>query len=152
MVAYASPLKLFEYLALGRAIVAPDQPNIREILDDGVNAVLFDPADPDGLTRAIERLSHDDALRERVAEGARRTIAERGLTWDRNAERVTTLFNELLAARAGRADVSVRETGRLAEARAGIRGDARGEARIEGRLDAQRETSPGDASDVRKIA
>ena len=29
---YASPLKLFEYLALGRAIVAPDQPNIREVL------------------------------------------------------------------------------------------------------------------------
>lgn len=99
VVAYASPLKLFEYLALGRAIVAPDQPNIREILDDGVNAVLFDPADPDGLTRAIARLSHDDALRERVAEGARQTIAARGLTWDRNAERVVALFDELLAAR-----------------------------------------------------
>ena len=152
VVAYASPLKLFEYLALGRAIVAPDQPNIREILDDGVNAVLFDPADPDGLTRAIERLSQDDALRERVAEGAKRTIAARGLTWDRNAERVTALFHDLLAARAGRVDVSVRETGRVAETRAGIRGDARSEARIEARLDAQLETSPGDASDVRKIA
>ena len=96
VVSYASPLKLFEYLALGRAIVAPNQPNIREVLDDGVNAVLFDPKDPEGLTKAIARMSGDEALRARVAEGARRTIAERGLTWSRNAERVTLLFEELL--------------------------------------------------------
>ncbi len=102
VVAYASPLKLFEYLALGRAIVAPDQPNIREVLEDGINAVLFDPADPDDLTRAIERLTHDAALRERVAEGARRTIAERSLTWERNAERVAELFRELLVAQGRR--------------------------------------------------
>lgn len=38
---YASPLKLFEYLYLRRAIVAPDIPNIREILKDGENTMLF---------------------------------------------------------------------------------------------------------------
>ena len=38
-----SPLKLFEYLALGRAIVAPDQANIREVLDDGVECVAVRP-------------------------------------------------------------------------------------------------------------
>ncbi len=96
VVSYASPLKLFEYLALGRAIVAPDQPNIREVLDDGVNALLFDVADPDGLTGAIDRLTGDAALRERLARGARLSIAERGLTWTRNAERVVALFDELL--------------------------------------------------------
>ena len=42
VVAYASPLKLFEYLALGKAVIAPRQPNIEEILCDGENAVLFD--------------------------------------------------------------------------------------------------------------
>ena len=98
VVSYASPLKLFEYLALGRAIVAPDQPNIREVLDDGVNALLFDGNDPDGLTDAIDRLTGDDLLRERLARGARASIAERGLTWSRNAERVVALFDELLGA------------------------------------------------------
>lgn len=102
VVDYASPLKLFEYLALGRAIVAPDQPNIREILDDGVNALLFDPRDPRGLTAAIDRLSADDALRARLAAEARATIRRRGLTWAANAERVTRLFEELLAARGRR--------------------------------------------------
>ena len=46
VVAYASPLKLFEYMAAGKAIVAPDQPNIREVLTDGDTALLFDPSDP----------------------------------------------------------------------------------------------------------
>jgi glycosyltransferase involved in cell wall biosynthesis len=99
VVPYASPLKLFEYLALGRAIVAPDQPNIREVLDDGVNALLFDPNDPEGLTGVIERLSVDATLRERLANGARETIALRGLTWERNAERVVALFEGLIGQR-----------------------------------------------------
>ena len=97
VVAYASPLKLFEYLALGRAIVAPLQPNICEVLTDNVNALLFDPASSDALAAAIDRLSDDAALRTRLAEGARNTIAERGLTWARNAERVTALFESLAA-------------------------------------------------------
>ncbi len=106
VVAYASPLKLFEYLALGRAIVAPDQPNIREVLDDGVNALLFDPRDVDGLTGAIERLTADAALRTRLAREAQATIARRGFTWSANAVRVTRLFEELLGARGHRSAAS----------------------------------------------
>ncbi|OAJ69559.1 glycosyltransferase WbuB [Methylobacillus sp. MM3] len=100
VVAYASPLKLFEYLALGRAIVAPAQPNIMEILSDGQNAVLFEPGNPDALAAAIERVSLDAELRQRIAAGARASIAEQGLTWHRNAERVSQLFHELLTGKA----------------------------------------------------
>ena len=100
VVAYASPLKLFEYLALGRAIVAPAQPNIMEILRDGRNAVLFDPAQAGALAAAIERVSRDAELRQRIAAGARACIAEQGLTWHRNAERVSQLFHELLTGKA----------------------------------------------------
>ncbi len=97
VVAYASPLKLFEYLMLGRAIVAPAQPNIMEILSDGKNAVLFEPGQPGALADAIERVSRDTGLRQRIGASARATIDEQGLTWVRNAERVSQLFNELLA-------------------------------------------------------
>ena len=97
VVAYASPLKLFEYLMLGRAIVAPSQPNIMEILSDGVNAVLFDPDKPGGLSEAINRVSNDAELRQKIAAGAHACIDEQGLTWRRNAERVIDKFNELLA-------------------------------------------------------
>jgi glycosyltransferase involved in cell wall biosynthesis len=96
VVPYASPLKLFEYLAMGRAIVAPASPNITEVLTDGQNAVLFDPHRVDGMLRAIERICSDGVLRRRVAEGARNTILLRKLTWEENARRIAELFHRLL--------------------------------------------------------
>ena len=62
-VAYASPLKLFEYMALGRAIIAPDQPNLREILTDDVNALLFTPGEREPFMDALIRLCQDEHLR-----------------------------------------------------------------------------------------
>ena len=95
VVAYASPLKLFEYLALGKAIIGPAQPNIKEILCDGHNAVLIDPADPQSMPQVIDRLCSDPALRERIAENARLTIAQQELTWLGNAQKVVDLFAQI---------------------------------------------------------
>jgi glycosyltransferase involved in cell wall biosynthesis len=94
VVEYASPLKLFEYMALEKAIVAPDQANIREVLTPDVDAVLFDPARPDHMARAILGLAGDPTLRERLGRAARATIGARGLTWRANAERITTLAQQ----------------------------------------------------------
>jgi len=99
VVEYASPLKLFEYMALGRAIVAPDQRNIREILTHEEDAMLFDAADADGFAAAIRRLVLDGDLRRRLGKGAMATIEKRRLTWDANAERVEKLFISLLEQR-----------------------------------------------------
>ena len=96
VVKYASPLKLFEYLALGKAIVGPDQPNIREILRADHNAVLFDPDTPGGLAGAVKRLCDDPLLRARVAQGARDAIDEQQLTWRANARRAVALFERLI--------------------------------------------------------
>lgn len=95
VVAYASPLKLFEYMALGRAIVAPDQANIREVLTDSTNALLFDPNDMDAFTQAIIRLCQDDALRLRLGAGAAQRIADADYTWAGNARRVEELAKTL---------------------------------------------------------
>jgi glycosyltransferase involved in cell wall biosynthesis len=100
VVEYASPLKLFEYLAMGRAIVAPDRPNIREILTHEDNALLFAPGDAPAMIAAVERLCRDPALRERIGRRARATIAERDLTWSANAARIETLAGKLISARA----------------------------------------------------
>jgi glycosyltransferase involved in cell wall biosynthesis len=104
---YASPLKLFEYMALGCAIAAPDAANIREVLTDGRDGLLFDPADPAAFSAAVGRLCADPGLRAGLGAGARRTLEERRLTWDHNAERVVALGRAALARRAaGRADVA----------------------------------------------
>lgn len=88
---YSSPLKLFEYLQLGRAIVAPDMENIREILTDEQNALLFHPTREGAMEEALQRLAKDATLRARLGHAARQTIAARSLTWDHNAEQVVTL-------------------------------------------------------------
>lgn len=99
VVPYASPLKIFEYMALARAIVAPDTPNIREILRDGESALLFDPASPDGLNQAVSRLCDDPVLRARLAAGARADLIRRGFTWENNARRVVALADRLVRRR-----------------------------------------------------
>jgi glycosyltransferase involved in cell wall biosynthesis len=91
VVAYASPLKLFEYLALGKAVVAPRQPNIEEVLTDGTNALLFDANEAGALEAALGRMCADSTLRARLAAGAHATIDNLSLTWDHNARRIVGL-------------------------------------------------------------
>ena len=94
VVSYASPLKLFEYMAMGRAIVAPDAPNIREVLSEA-EALLFDPDDNAAFRGAVERLCADAELRARLGAAAKACIARQGLTWSHNAARVVRLFDQL---------------------------------------------------------
>lgn len=96
VVDYASPLKLQEYMAMGCAIVAPDKENIREVLIDGENAILFDPADDDSFEEAVQRLCSDDDLRSNTGQRAAQTILDKGLTWDRNAARIVEAADRLL--------------------------------------------------------
>jgi glycosyltransferase involved in cell wall biosynthesis len=78
-----SPLKLVEYLAAGIPVVASDVPAVREIVTDGVSAVLAPAGDSAALGAAICRVLEDPALQERLSiEG--RAVAERH-SWDARA-------------------------------------------------------------------
>ena len=96
VVDYASPLKLFEYLALGRAVIAPDKDNIKEILTHSENAVLFDSTQNETFFSLTENLCQDSELRDKLSNAARKTIDEQSLTWVNNARKVEGLFNTLL--------------------------------------------------------
>ncbi|MBI1365483.1 MAG: glycosyltransferase [Alphaproteobacteria bacterium] len=98
-VPYASPLKLFEYMALGRAILAPDQENIREVLTSGADALLFAPDDDAGFFAALDALIADDALRARLGAAARARLVSGELTWAGNAARLERLAQEATTAR-----------------------------------------------------
>jgi glycosyltransferase involved in cell wall biosynthesis len=88
---YASPIKLFEYLAVGRAVVAPARPNILEVVRDGDTALTFPPGDGPALAAALERLYRDPALRARLGAAGAALIDQRGFRWARNAQRVVGL-------------------------------------------------------------
>ena len=90
-----SPLKLFEYMAAGRAIVASDLPSIREVLTDDVSAVLVAPGDAAALAQGIRRLADDAALRARLAAAAARAVAE--YSWDERAARLEALFSDVVS-------------------------------------------------------
>ena len=91
---YASPLKIFDYMAAGRAIVAPDQPNIREVLEDGRTALLFDPTRAEAMWEAVARLLADGALRRRLGLAARAELEARDYTWRGNARRIVEWASE----------------------------------------------------------
>lgn len=68
---FTSPLKLFEYAAAGRVIVASDLPSVREALEHGKNGWLVPPDDPEALARGIRILLEKGDLMARLAAGAR---------------------------------------------------------------------------------
>ena len=94
---YTSPLKLFEYLAVGRPIVASDLQATREVLEDGRNAILVAPSDADALAAGIRRAVTDASLAAGIARAAFDDAA--GYTWERRAERVDQLLQTVQAGR-----------------------------------------------------
>lgn len=80
---YASPLKLFEYLAMAKVVLAPDTENIREAVEEGINGILFSPDDtgqPENLRNKLLVL---------VKSGVFRQTADDYRTWADNAKQVT---------------------------------------------------------------
>lgn len=91
---YTSPLKLFEAMASGRAIVASDLPSLREVLRDGVNALLVAPDDPAALAQGLSRAFDDEALRRRLAGQARRDVEP--FDWNARGVAVARFLRERL--------------------------------------------------------
>lgn len=89
--AWASPLKLFEYMAASCAVIAPDTPNIREVLTHEENALLFDPNDTAQLIDRLRRLYEEPQLRRALGREARRLVVDRPYTWEHNARLVAGL-------------------------------------------------------------
>lgn len=81
---YASPIKLFEYMAAGCAVVASDLPSTAEVVRDGETALLYPPGDVDALAAALRRLRDDAALRARLGAAGRELVFAH-YTWDARA-------------------------------------------------------------------
>ena len=84
---WMSPLKIFEYMAHGKPIVATDLPVIREVLEHERNALLAPSGDLDAWEHAARRLVDDPALRERLGGRAREDF-EAGYSWRARARAV----------------------------------------------------------------
>jgi len=81
-----SSIKLFEYMATGRAVAAANVGQLPEIIKNGENGLIFEP-DPDDLKRVLNRLIEDKPLREKLGKKAREDV-EANYTWEANVTRI----------------------------------------------------------------
>lgn len=87
---YFSPLKVFEYMAAARPVVASRIGQLAEVITDGETGLLFDPGDDHSLTDRLDWLRKDRGLRERLGHAARAQVMERH-TWQSVARQVLAL-------------------------------------------------------------
>jgi glycosyltransferase involved in cell wall biosynthesis len=91
---YGSPMKVFEYWAMGAAVIAPAVAPVLEVLRDGETGLLIAAGDAAAMADCILALARDETLRARLAEAGRRRVLATH-TWDQNAARIL----EMLAGR-----------------------------------------------------
>jgi len=91
---FNSPMKLFEYMAMAKAVIAPDVPAVCEVISDGVNGIRFKAGDDASLKEALLRAADDPDLRRRLGEQARKDILARH-TWRHNARAVLNRIESL---------------------------------------------------------
>jgi len=86
---WSSPLKLFEYMAAGCAVVTAELPSIREVLAHD-EAIWVPPGDPRALAAGIRRLVEDPALARQLGDRARERA--RAFTWEARAARLSAIM------------------------------------------------------------
>lgn len=84
---YTSPLKMFEYMALGKPIIASDLPVIREVLSHEINSLLCSPESVDEWRSSLVRLRAEPELREKISSEAKELFI-RNYTWKDRARKL----------------------------------------------------------------
>ncbi len=95
---YFSPLKIFEYMASGVAVVAANCGQIAEVVRHGQTGLLYPAGDLDALTEACDHLLSKPKLRFALGQAAADFVRTH-YTWDHNASRAVELADSLIAAR-----------------------------------------------------
>jgi glycosyltransferase involved in cell wall biosynthesis len=92
----ACPIKVLEYMASSRPLIASNMPIVRELVREDVDALLFSPNDPEDLARQVLALLNDYELSQRLANAA----TERALTqftWHEAQKKLIKVYGKLLS-------------------------------------------------------
>lgn len=94
---YGSPMKLFEYWAMGKAVIAPRVEPVLEVLRDGETGLLIDPGNARQMVDRILELARDAALRDRLGRAGRAYVVANH-TWRTNALEIVRAHEHLALA------------------------------------------------------
>jgi len=92
---YPSSLKIFEYMAAGKAVIASDIGQVGEVIKDGKNGLLIDPDGDEALLRKTVTLVENEELRKRLGAQARRDLLD-NYTWEHHAKKIIAICGEIL--------------------------------------------------------
>ncbi len=91
---FGSPTKLFEYMAMGLAIISSYLGQMKEIFDDGIDGMFYEPGNKAELAAVINKLANDEKLRAKLSAGALKKVTAK-YTWEKNVERSLALIKIL---------------------------------------------------------
>jgi glycosyltransferase involved in cell wall biosynthesis len=93
---WLSPMKLFEYMASGTAVIASEVGQLAEVIHDGGNGVLVPPGNVPAMADALQRLIGEPSLRSRLGQRAREDAVRRH-SWERYLSRLERVFAAVIA-------------------------------------------------------
>jgi glycosyltransferase involved in cell wall biosynthesis len=91
-----SPLKLFEYMASGKAIIASRAGQIKDFIIDGHNGILVEPGNVTELTNAMITLLSNEKMREDLGQNAKNQAIEKH-SWDKYINRLEQIYDDVLS-------------------------------------------------------
>jgi glycosyltransferase involved in cell wall biosynthesis len=91
----ACPIKVLEYMASSRPMIASNMPIVRELVREDVDALLFSPNDPDDLARQVLTLLADFELSKRLSDSATERVLKK-FTWHEAQKKLIKLYDQLI--------------------------------------------------------
>ncbi len=92
---YFSPMKIYEYMAAGKAVVASGIGQIAEVIKNGENGLLFPPDEVEKMAEGIRGLIHNSKFREKLGRNARRDI-ETKHSWTMRGKKLSELCERVV--------------------------------------------------------
>ena len=91
----ACPIKVLEYMASSRPLIASNMPIVRELVREDMDGLLFSPNDPEDLARKVLMLLNDVELSKRLAESATKRALTK-FTWHESQKKLVKVYEKLL--------------------------------------------------------
>ena len=91
----ACPIKVLEYMASSRPLIASNMPIVRELVREDVDGLLFSPNDPEDLARKVLLLLNDVELSKRLADSATKRALTK-FTWHESQKKLVKVYEKLL--------------------------------------------------------
>ena len=91
----ACPIKVLEYMASSRPLIASNMPIVRELVREDVDALLFSPNNPEDLARQVLAVLNDMELSKRLAESASKRALTK-FTWHESQKKLVKVYQNIL--------------------------------------------------------